>query len=112
MCSYNFKCCISGINNPELLEACHIVEWSKDILNRTNPKNGLCMNTFFHKAYDRYLLAITPDLSIIISDELFKSATETTFFKYLKELNGKKYYYQINFSLKKNYWKFITININ
>lgn len=70
------------------------------------------MNTFFHKAYDRYLLAITPDLSIIISDELFKSATETTFFKYLKELNGKKYYYQINFSLKKNYWKFITININ
>lgn len=48
------------------------------------------MNTFFHKAYDRYLLAITPDLSIIISDELFKSATETTFFKYLKELNGKK----------------------
>ena len=25
MCSYDFKCCISGIGNSELLEACHIV---------------------------------------------------------------------------------------
>lgn len=50
--SYNYRCCISGISVGELLEACHIVDWAEDEHNRTNPKNGLCMNSFFHKAYE------------------------------------------------------------
>lgn len=90
MSAYNFKCCISGVNTPKLVEACHIVNWSEDPNNRTNPKNGLCMNSFFHKAYDKYLLAISPDLLIIVSEELFQSATEESFFNYLKEINGRK----------------------
>lgn len=90
MSSYNFTCCISGVTSPELLEACHIVDWSRDMINRTNPKNGLCMNPFFHKAYDKYLLAITPDLEIAISDKLLESNTEQTFFEYLKGLNQRK----------------------
>lgn len=90
MSAYNFKCCISGVNTPQLVEACHIVDWSEYPNNRTNPKNGLCMNSFFHKAYDKYLLAISPDLLIIVSEELFQSATEESFFNYLKEINGRK----------------------
>lgn len=90
MSAYNFKCCISGISTPQLVEACHIVNWSENSNNRTNPKNGLCMNPFFHKAYDKYLLAIMPNMSIIISDELFQGATEKSFFNYLKEINGRK----------------------
>lgn len=90
MSAYNFKCCISGINAPQLLDACHIVNWSEDINNRTNPKNGLCMNPFFHKAYDKNLLAITPDMLVIVSEELFQSATEKSFFNYLKEINRRK----------------------
>ena len=90
MSAYNFRCCISGINTPELLEACHIVEWSKDVLNRTNPKNGLCMNHFFHKAYDKHLIGITPDLNIVISDELLTNSIDTHFRNYLQEINGSK----------------------
>ena len=45
--SYNYRCCISGVGNVELLEACHIVDWSQDESNRTNPQNGLCLNPFF-----------------------------------------------------------------
>ena len=89
MSSYNFHCCISGVGNHELLEACHIVDWSQDKANRTNPRNGLCMNPFFHKAYDKHLLAITPDLKIIISEEMLQQATEATFYEYLKNINGK-----------------------
>lgn len=90
MSSYNFQCCISGVGNPELLEACHIVDWSQDEFNRSNPRNGLCMNPFFHKAYDKQLLAITPDLTIIISEKLLHKTHETKFKNYLKELNGNK----------------------
>ena len=90
MSAYDFRCCISGVNIPQLVEACHIVDWSKDTINRTNPKNGLCMNAFFHKAYDKHLLAITPDMSIIISDELLQPSIEESFVSYLKKINGRK----------------------
>lgn len=90
MSAYNFKCCISGVNTPQLVEACHIVDWSEDTKNRTNPKNGLCMNPFFHKAYDKCLLAISPDMSIIVSDELFECVADKMFYNYLKKINGRK----------------------
>ncbi|MBQ9417737.1 MAG: HNH endonuclease, partial [Bacteroidales bacterium] len=50
--SYNNRCCITGLSRKELLEASHIVDWSKDIENRLNPSNGLCLNILFHRAYD------------------------------------------------------------
>lgn len=87
--SYNSTCCISGISSSNIIEACHIVDWSQDTSNRTNPKNGLCLNPFFHKAYDKHLIGITPDTKIIISEELLQSATESTFLNYLNEINGK-----------------------
>lgn len=90
MSAYNYCCCISGIQNPELLEACHIIGWSQDKLNRTNSKNGLCMNPFFHKAYDKYLFSITPDFRLDISDELIQNTKEDSFRIYLKGLIGKK----------------------
>lgn len=88
--SYDFQCCISGVRTPELLEACHIVDWSSDSYNRTNPKNGLCMNPFFHEAYDKNLLGITPDLEIKISDKLLENSKEEHFFNYLNKINGRK----------------------
>lgn len=89
MSAYNFHCCISGVSVTELLEACHIVAWTKDKKNRTNPQNGLCLNPFFHKAYDKHLLGITPDMKIVISEELLSRTTEESFLSYLKALNGK-----------------------
>lgn len=55
-----------------MLEACHIADWSADIKNRLNPTNGICLNSLFHKAYDKNYLGITPDYKIVISDRLFE----------------------------------------
>ncbi len=88
--SYNYTCCISGVNNPLLLEAAHISEWSSDKENRTNPRNGLCLNPFFHKAYDNLLIAITPDYNVVVSDELFESVKDEPFMDYLGRLDGRK----------------------
>lgn len=88
--AYNNKCCISGVSNSELLEACHIVDWADDVVNRTNPKNGLCMNPFFHKAYDQFFIAISPDLVLNISDELLQNTDDDKFEGYLRSINGKR----------------------
>jgi putative restriction endonuclease len=88
--SYNFRCCISGIGNLELLDACHIVDWVEDKGNRCNPENGLCMNTLFHKAYDNYLMAITPEYDIVISDQMIEEAHDQSFLDYISNINNKK----------------------
>lgn len=90
MCSYDYRCCISGIALPSLVEACHIVDWAEDKANRTNPKNGLCLNSFFHKAYDKYLLSITPDFKIVISEELIGNILEESTLDYIKQFDGKE----------------------
>lgn len=69
--AYNNTCCITGIARPELIEACHIIDWKDDEKNRLNPCNGLAMNVLFHKAYDKYLIGISPDMKVEISDRMY-----------------------------------------
>ena len=88
--AYNYPCCITGISNSPLLEACHISSWSDDKRNRTNPKNGLCMNPLFHRAFDHFLFTVTPDYVIVVSDQMIETVTEITFRDYLTSINGKK----------------------
>lgn len=71
--AYDYRCCITGLSCTELLEACHIVDWATDERNRINPQNGLCMDTFFHRAYDKHYIGITPDYKIKISDRLINA---------------------------------------
>lgn len=101
--SYNNHCCVSGIGNSELLEACHIIDWSKDKANRTNPQNGLCLNVFFHRAYDKYLFAITPDYEIVISDKLVDNTVDEGSKTYLMELKGKQISLPDHFLPKKEF---------
>ena len=68
--AYNFKCCITGLSVPQLLVASHIVPWAKDIGNRTNPRNGLCLNALHDKAFDAGFISISPDFEILISNKL------------------------------------------
>lgn len=68
--SYSERCCITGINEPHLLEAAHIISWKEDEVNRTNPSNGLCMNSLMHRAFDQMLISVSPDYIVCISEQL------------------------------------------
>ena len=88
--AYLNQCCITGITNTALLEACHISSWKNDTRNRTNPKNGLCMTPTFHRAYDKYLMTITPDYNILFSEEMLSGAEDETTLNYLQNLQGRQ----------------------
>lgn len=89
LCSYEERCCITGISHHNLLDACHISSWRDDVKNRTNPKNGLCMNPLFHRAYDSFIIAITPDYKIMISDQMFDGTKDEHFLDYLRQVQGR-----------------------
>lgn len=62
--SYNSKCCITGLNIPEILVASHIKPWKDDSENRTNPQNGLCLNALHDKAFDKGFITVTADYKV------------------------------------------------
>ena len=61
LANYGYKCCISGLQVAELLEASHIVGWAENAKNRLNPRNGLCLASSLHAAFDLGLLTVTAD---------------------------------------------------
>lgn len=67
LAAYGATCCITGIKLPELLCASHIVPWSVDVQNRTNPQNGLCLNAIHDRAFDRGLITVTEDFKVKLS---------------------------------------------
>ncbi len=90
LAAYDFKCCITGLGIPELLNASHIVPWSKDKLNRVNPRNGLCLNAIHDRAFDRGLLTITPEFKIKISKSIKRNDADSAIQDFLLRYDGSE----------------------
>ncbi len=90
--AYDNACCITGLNVPTLLQASHIKSWqeSDPITERTNPKNGLCLNALHHKAFDDGLITIDTDYRICISSEAKEHYTNEAFDLYFRKYDGHK----------------------
>ena len=74
--SYRSRCCMSGLSEPSLLVASHIVPWEQDNRNRLNPRNGLCLSALHDRAFDRGLIALSDELRIMVSSVLKRRADE------------------------------------
>lgn len=66
------KCCITSIPVEELLIASHIVPWSRYPSHRLNPSNGLCLNRLHDAAFDRGLMTISNQFTVVYSDTLLR----------------------------------------
>jgi len=76
LAAYGSTCCITGCSLPELLNASHIVPWGVDVRNRTNPRNGLCLNAFHDRAFDCGLLTVMPNLRVKISSKAKRKSSD------------------------------------
>ncbi|MBI5918860.1 MAG: HNH endonuclease [Nitrosomonadales bacterium] len=86
--SYRGRCCMSGLSEPRLLVASHIVPWSKDKVNRLNPSNGLCLSAIHDRAFDKGLITLTDDLKIVVSEELMRK-NDAFVIEFVRPLNGR-----------------------
>jgi putative restriction endonuclease len=90
LASYNNTCCITGLQNTELLVAGHIKPWSIDEKNRLNPRNGLAMNALHDKAFESGLLTITPECKVKISSLLKQQNKNPAVRNYFLQYDGKE----------------------
>lgn len=71
--AYRFQCCVTGLSIRQLLVASHIVPWAADAANRLNPRNGLSLNAFHDRLFDRCLMWVDEGYVIHHSSEILKS---------------------------------------
>ncbi|MFI5090152.1 MAG: HNH endonuclease [Terriglobales bacterium] len=90
LAAYDSKCCITGLTVPELLTASHIIPWSVDERNRTNPRNGLCLNATHDRAFDCGLLTITPEYHVRLSPVLKPRSKDPALTAFLLQYGDKK----------------------
>src|SRR3546814_530972 len=58
LANYEEACCITGIADPRLLTASHIMPWGKESQSRHNPANGLLLSATLDRAFDRGLIPV------------------------------------------------------
>jgi len=90
LASYNFTCCITGIQQSEFLIAGHIKPWSIDEKNRLNPRNGILTNALHDKAFENGFITIDTDYRVKISPLLLKHRKSDSIQNYFSQYEGKQ----------------------
>lgn len=107
LASYNGACCITGLSNPELLVASHIKPWKDSTSNeKTDPKNGLCLNSLHDKAFDRGFITISDKYEIIVSNKIRDICNGESVDRFFKILSGCKISLPEKFLPKKEYLQY------
>jgi predicted restriction endonuclease len=68
--AYGVRCCISGINVPQLLVASHIKPWGDFPEDRLNPCNGLCLSSIHDAAFDVGLITLDEKFRVVLSKRI------------------------------------------
>lgn len=68
--AYDFKCCMTGINVLNFLVASHIKPWrDSSSQEKTDPRNGLCLNALHDKAFDQGFITVDKNYKIIVAEK-------------------------------------------
>ncbi|MEL7883949.1 HNH endonuclease [Serratia marcescens] len=108
--AYEYRCCITGLEEPALLVASHILPWSHSIEQRLNPSNGLCLSSLHDKAFDRGLITFDEDLRLVLSNKI-KLLKSSIYVESFEKYAGKIINTPINHSPDKAHLAFHRENI-
>ena len=74
--AYGGCCCVTGLANPQLLTASHIVPWRQDRENRLNPRNGLLLSALHDRAFDAGLMSLADDYTVLVCKSVRSTAED------------------------------------
>ena len=68
---FDGACCMTGLRNPRVLIASHIVPWSKSLpTQKLSPENGLLLSVAMDALFDKGLISFSGNGSILIKKDL------------------------------------------
>jgi len=84
--AYGGRCALSGLPEPLLLDAAHIIADKEEQLGQPVVPNGLPLSKIHHAAFDTHLIGIDPDFRIHVSERLL-SRSDGPMLEALKRLH-------------------------
>ena len=91
------KCCVTGLDIREVLQASHISSWEKDAANRLNPENGLCLSATYHEAFDAHLISFDEKYRLVVSKPIKDHYTSAAAKSYFIDREGQKIIMPVKF---------------
>lgn len=88
LAAYGGRCALTGLPEPRLLDAAHIVADGDADLGQPLVTNGLPLSKLHHAAFDANLIGIDPDYRIHVSEALLSMHDGPMFEQGLKALAG------------------------
>jgi putative restriction endonuclease len=64
---YRERCALTGVDDPRLLNASHIVGWADSPQHRMRPTNGICLNVLHDRAFDRHMITFDENWQMVIA---------------------------------------------
>jgi putative restriction endonuclease len=89
LAAYGNRCAISGLPEPRLLDAAHIIADRDEEMGQPLVTNGLPLSKIHHAAFDANLIAVDPDYRIHVSDVLLSMSDGPLFEHGIKAMAGK-----------------------
>jgi putative restriction endonuclease len=86
--AYNGRCAFSGLPEPMLLDAAHIISDKDERLGQPIVSNGIPLSKIHHAAFDAHLIGIDPDFRIHVSERLL-GQNDGPMLEALKQLDGR-----------------------
>lgn len=87
--AYDGRCALTGLPEPRLLDAAHIISDRDEDLGQPIIPNGLPLSKTHHAAFDKNLIGINPDYRIFVSKQLLNQ-NDGPFLNSMKKLEGEK----------------------
>jgi putative restriction endonuclease len=85
--AYGSRCALSGLPEPLLLDAAHIVADKNEQLGQPIISNGIPLSKIHHAAFDAHLIGIDPDYGLHVSERLL-ARSDGPMLEALKRLKG------------------------
>ncbi|AKD58248.1 restriction endonuclease [Spirosoma radiotolerans] len=104
--TYSNRCAISGLNQPELLIAGHIVPWAVNKEERLNPENGICLSHLYDRAYETGLICIDTDYKVLISRRLKQEVSKDFFQRFFGHFEHKSIQLPKTYQPKKEFLEY------
>lgn len=89
--AYRGRCALSGLREPVLLDAAHIIEDRNEPLGQPVVQNGIPLAKTHHAAFDAHLIGIDPDFGIHVSDRILEQKDGPTL-EAMKRLHSNRIY--------------------
>ena len=68
--AYQGRCALSGLPEPMLLDAAHIINDSHELFGQPVVPNGIPLSKIHHAAFDSHLIGIDPNFKVHVAERL------------------------------------------